>query len=326
MTTPTVTNAIGQNHRALIDLLKAVRGTEVSVDWTPGDVAHGSVVSTEVTVEGAKMGDFVICSIDVDTDDTILDAHVTAADTVTVVMFNNSLSTRTFGEVSLRVRVYPRDVEVSGANTKNQQILLDTMRALTGTVFRMNRELPNVADRSQFEFTATVPGARMGMFVFVSLEIDVEDLVIIAEVQTDDTIGLTVMNNTGSVVNLDAAPMNIRLFSMPNDEQMGSHAGLNHQELFDMVQALSGIKTTYDWDIPAMVAGGEVETTVSVPGAKMGDFVLVTPTMDFASASTVWGSVGVSDGNVKLNAVTNHSAGVNPDPNQFEIRVLPQGS
>jgi hypothetical protein len=50
----------------------------------------GDETATDITVEGANLGDFVLASFSLDVTDLTLTADVTAADTVTVVLANNT--------------------------------------------------------------------------------------------------------------------------------------------------------------------------------------------------------------------------------------------
>ena len=59
--------------------------------WSPGAIANGAQVSTTITVSGAAVGDFVLASHDkILTSALIISAHVSAANTVTVVIANLS--------------------------------------------------------------------------------------------------------------------------------------------------------------------------------------------------------------------------------------------
>jgi hypothetical protein len=58
-----------------------------------GSLADGAGESTDVTVTGAAIGDFAFASLGVDSVDMVVDATVTAADTVTVRAQNESGST-----------------------------------------------------------------------------------------------------------------------------------------------------------------------------------------------------------------------------------------
>ena len=61
-----------------------------SVAWDPSAIADGNEEAKEVTVTGAALGDFVMASLSVDVADLVLDASVTAANTVTMVLANNT--------------------------------------------------------------------------------------------------------------------------------------------------------------------------------------------------------------------------------------------
>lgn len=62
-----------------------------SATWDPASVANGAVVSTTVTVTGAALGDPVSVGFSsITTQAVMLSAHVSAADTVTVVLRNES--------------------------------------------------------------------------------------------------------------------------------------------------------------------------------------------------------------------------------------------
>jgi len=72
-------------HQALYDVVASVTAT---VD--PASLADGAGASTEVTVTGAKLGDIVEVGPGVDVADVIVNAFVTAADTVTIRVQNES--------------------------------------------------------------------------------------------------------------------------------------------------------------------------------------------------------------------------------------------
>jgi hypothetical protein len=74
--------------------------------WNPGNVADGEMVSNDVTVTGAVLGDFAIASFSLDVADLVLDAQVTAANTVTVTLTNDGIGAGvdlTEGTVYVRV-------------------------------------------------------------------------------------------------------------------------------------------------------------------------------------------------------------------------------
>lgn len=79
-----------------------------SATWNPASIADGDEESTAVTVTGAQLGDYAIASTNQDVFDLVLDAQVTAADTVTCVLANNTGAAINLGELTLYVRVFRR--------------------------------------------------------------------------------------------------------------------------------------------------------------------------------------------------------------------------
>jgi hypothetical protein len=65
----------------------------------------GTFASSDVTVPGAELGDFVIASLAVDTVDTAVVAAVTAANTVTVTVLNNTAGAVNLASATLRLAV-----------------------------------------------------------------------------------------------------------------------------------------------------------------------------------------------------------------------------
>jgi len=61
-----------------------------SATWDAGSIGDGNEEAQEVTVTGAALGDFAIASLSIDIIDLVLDAQVTAANTVTCVLANNT--------------------------------------------------------------------------------------------------------------------------------------------------------------------------------------------------------------------------------------------
>jgi len=72
-------------------------------DW--GSLVDGATAIEAVTVTGAVLGDFAMCSLSVDLQGMIMSCHVSAADTVEVVMNNESGGTLDLASATLRVRV-----------------------------------------------------------------------------------------------------------------------------------------------------------------------------------------------------------------------------
>lgn len=83
----------------------AVGQVAASTTWDPGSIANGASESKEITVTGAALGDFVLRSFSLDVSDLTLTADVTAANTVTAVLANNSGAAVNLGSGTLRVLV-----------------------------------------------------------------------------------------------------------------------------------------------------------------------------------------------------------------------------
>lgn len=80
-----------------------------STAWNPGSIADGDMEAKDVTVTGAALGDYATASFSLDVTDLVLDAQVTAANTVTTVLSNNTGGAVDLGSGTLYVRVYPRE-------------------------------------------------------------------------------------------------------------------------------------------------------------------------------------------------------------------------
>ena len=77
-----------------------------SATWTdPASIADGDELAKDVTVTGAALGDFANASFSLDVSDLVLDAQVTAADTVTCVLANNTGGAIDLAEGTVYVRV-----------------------------------------------------------------------------------------------------------------------------------------------------------------------------------------------------------------------------
>ena len=85
-----------------------------SATWDPGSIADGNEEAKEVTVTGAALGDFVIgVSHTIDVADVTLTAAVTAADTVTCVLANNTGGAIDIATGTVAVRVIAASVRAT---------------------------------------------------------------------------------------------------------------------------------------------------------------------------------------------------------------------
>ena len=77
------------------DLANVVQTSDSNVldgntTWDPGSIADGDEEAQAVTVTGAVLGDFALASFSLDITDLTITAAVTASNTVTVVLANNT--------------------------------------------------------------------------------------------------------------------------------------------------------------------------------------------------------------------------------------------
>lgn len=61
-----------------------------SATWDAASIADGDMESKDITVTGAALGDFVMVSLSIDNVDLTLSGTVTAANTVTATLANNT--------------------------------------------------------------------------------------------------------------------------------------------------------------------------------------------------------------------------------------------
>lgn len=82
-----------------------ISGTKV---WNPSSVAaNGGVQTTTITVSGASMGDPVVCGLSsLNLGGIILSGTVTAANTVTITLFNHTSTARDLASGTLKVGVW----------------------------------------------------------------------------------------------------------------------------------------------------------------------------------------------------------------------------
>lgn len=78
-----------------------------SATWDVADLADGAQESKDITVTGAALGDIAVASLGVDVVDLIVTANVTATDTVTITVANETGGNVNLASTTARVRVFP---------------------------------------------------------------------------------------------------------------------------------------------------------------------------------------------------------------------------
>jgi hypothetical protein len=109
-----------QTQRALHPLLTAVLADLAAINannrtfltgsdtWDAGSIADGDEAAKEITVTGAALGDFVVVSHGVDVADLACVGQVTAANTVTVTLLNNTGGNIDLASSTVRAFVIPQ--------------------------------------------------------------------------------------------------------------------------------------------------------------------------------------------------------------------------
>lgn len=85
----------------------AVGQISATATWAPGAITAGSYSSTTITVTGAAVGDFALAEHDkMLTNALMISAHVSAVNTVTVLIFNPTTASITPASGTLRALVF----------------------------------------------------------------------------------------------------------------------------------------------------------------------------------------------------------------------------
>lgn len=90
------------------DLFGALVPLDGSVTWDAAAILDGDMESKDITVTGAALGDFVLAAMGVDVVDLGVSAQVTATNTVTVTLLNNTGGSVNLASTTCYVRVFPR--------------------------------------------------------------------------------------------------------------------------------------------------------------------------------------------------------------------------
>jgi len=87
------------------DLVQNVLCYTGTLDLGNAATGSGTFASADVTVTGAALGDMVLVSLGVDTVDAVVAAAVTAANTVTVTLLNNTAGAVDLASTTVRIMV-----------------------------------------------------------------------------------------------------------------------------------------------------------------------------------------------------------------------------
>ena len=86
-----------------------------------------------------------------------------------------------------------------------------TFRSLFDTIIHKETgvNIASLADGAGATQAVTVTGAALGDFVLVSFELDLQDITVTAYVSAANTVEIRVQNESGGVIDLAAATVNI---------------------------------------------------------------------------------------------------------------------
>ena len=106
-----------------------LQGSETK-DW--GSISDGDEAAEEVTVTGAALGDFAVATMSIDVTDLVITASVTAANTVTVILSNETGGAIDLGSGTLTVKVFKAGSTAVGKNA-NFEVLGTNMTTALAT-------------------------------------------------------------------------------------------------------------------------------------------------------------------------------------------------
>lgn len=84
-----------------------------SATWDAASIADGDMESKDITVTGAVLGDFVLCSLSIDNADLTLIGTVTATNTVTATLANNTGGAVDLASCTVRALVFSKTTFVA---------------------------------------------------------------------------------------------------------------------------------------------------------------------------------------------------------------------
>lgn len=251
------------------------------VTYDAPSLGDGVGTTTTVTVQGAVLGDFVASvSLDVSCAGITVTGYVSAADTVSVRLQNESTGTVNLASATLRVLVLPKAAQGAAVGMIQGSAVYNTA---------------SLGDRAGATTTVAAIGAAIGDYSLVSFELDLVGITVTSYVSAADVVSVRIQNESGGTVDLASTTIRVRVIPYATFGRV------------PVLASLAGLLTgsaTYD---AASLADGVGESTdITVTGAALGDFALISTGIDM-SGITVTGYVSAAS-TVTLR-VQNESAG-----------------
>lgn len=173
-------------------------GLQAKATFDAAEIADGAFQATTVTVTGAALGDFAVASLGVDVTDIFVSAAVTSANTVSVVLHNETGGALDLASTTLRVFVLPK-APVLGSISLGAVV----------------NDFASIGDAAGSTLNVACPGAELGQFALASLSVDVVDLLVSAHVKTNGVISVRVQNETGDAVDLASCVVRVAAIPAP---------------------------------------------------------------------------------------------------------------
>lgn len=182
-------------------LLCSAGTLQASVVYDSGSLTTQTQALATVTVRGAALGDFVMVSSNLSLLGFTVTGYVSAADTVKIVLQNNTSGTIDLVSTTYNVRVI-QDASFArfGVVAGIAGVLGGTATYDAGSLTTLTGETTNI----------TVTGAAVGDFVMVAHGIDQAGIYITGYVSATNTVTVRVQNGTSGTVNLLSATITAR--------------------------------------------------------------------------------------------------------------------
>lgn len=213
---------------------------EGSLTYDLASVANNGFATFDITVYGARVGDFVSVTCSASTGGLMITPYVSAANTVSLGINNFSGSAIDIASAVWAARVTPIEMGFGGYD-------LD-YTLLTGTAAY---DPPSLATNTSTTTTVTVTGARVGEYVqSVWMDVDTLKVYMRGVVTADNTVTVTLWNRHSATHNIAAG------------------------NIFVTVLARTHIWAWFTWDPASLTTGsGDELATAAFTGARLGDVI-----------------------------------------------------
>jgi hypothetical protein len=170
--------------------------------YDTASLADAAGVTTTITVRGAALGDYVLGSFGLDLQGITATWYVSATDTVSVRIQNETGNTIDLASTTLRCRVLPEAAFGRVAFISN---LVGHLKG-SGTV-----DVASLVDGAGATSTVTVTGAVLGDYAIAAHGVDVAGMTVTAYVSAADTVSVRFQNESGGTLDLASTTLNARV-------------------------------------------------------------------------------------------------------------------